>query len=197
MAAANSCPFSRISQFSNPSINFGGDPTGVDFDIDPLNSADAARSINNTAVALAGFRFPDADLDGMSDVWETVNGFQPSDPSDAAGDADMDGLSNRGEFEADSDPRNPDTDGDTFLDNVDALPRDPSESLDTDGDGIGNNADTDDDNDGVLDLEDDFPLDSRFSMASGGGSASSIPGVLLLFVSLYFRNRRPRQIRIQ
>jgi hypothetical protein len=32
--------------------------------------------------------------------------------------------------------------------------------LDTDGDGIGNNADPDDDNDGVLDDDDAFPLDS-------------------------------------
>ena len=39
------------------------------------------------------------------------------------------------------------------------LPLDPSESEDTDGDNIGNNADPDDDNDGVDDLSDVFPLD--------------------------------------
>ena len=38
------------------------------------------------------------------------------------------------------------------------MPNDPSESLDTDGDGIGNNADTDDDNDGVVDANDLCPL---------------------------------------
>ncbi len=43
---------------------------------------------------------------------------------------------------------------------VDAFPDDPSESLDTDGDGIGNNADTDDDGDGVNDGADAFPLDA-------------------------------------
>ena len=37
------------------------------------------------------------------------------------------------------------------LDGDDALPLDASESVDTDSDGIGNNADTDDDNDTVLD----------------------------------------------
>ena len=42
----------------------------------------------------------------------------------------------------------------------DAFPFDAAESLDTDGDGIGNNADTDDDNDGVADSEDAFPLDA-------------------------------------
>ena len=40
----------------------------------------------------------------------------------------------------------------------DAFPNDRSESIDTDGDGIGNNADTDDDNDGVEDVFDALPL---------------------------------------
>ena len=35
----------------------------------------------------------------------------------------------------------------------DAFPRDPSEWRDTDGDGIGDSADTDDDGDGYSDLE--------------------------------------------
>ena len=52
-----------------------------------------------------------------------------------------------------------DDDNDGVLDVNDALPLDASESVDTDGDGIGDNADSDDDNDGVLDSEDDFPLD--------------------------------------
>ena len=34
------------------------------------------------------------------------------------------------------------------------------EWFDTDSDGIGNNADTDDDRDGVSDTNDDFPIDS-------------------------------------
>jgi ELWxxDGT repeat protein len=45
----------------------------------------------------------------------------------------------------------PDTDGDGYPDSIDDFPFDPSEWLDTDGDGIGNNADTDDDNDGLDD----------------------------------------------
>ncbi len=53
-----------------------------------------------------------------------------------------------------------DSDGDGTPDNLDAFPLDPSETTDTDGDGVGNNADTDDDNDGVSDSEDAFPLDS-------------------------------------
>ena len=38
-----------------------------------------------------------------------------------------------------------------MLDSDDAFPTDPSEIVDTDGDGIGDNADTDDDGDGVAD----------------------------------------------
>jgi len=65
-----------------------------------------------------------------------------------------------------------DTDGDGFDDSVDAFPNDPTEWYDTDMDGIGNNADTDDDGDGipdtadnnndgdpVIDLYDPFPED--------------------------------------
>ena len=54
---------------------------------------------------------------------------------------------------------NEDTDGDGVLDIDDEFPNDPSESIDTDGDGIGDNADTDDDGDGVSDIDDEFPLD--------------------------------------
>ncbi len=57
-----------------------------------------------------------------------------------------------------------DSDGDGVLDADDAFPLDPNETVDTDGDGIGNNADTDDDNDGVLDTADAFPLDATESV---------------------------------
>ena len=53
-----------------------------------------------------------------------------------------------------------DDDADGVADTLDAFPRDANESGDTDGDGIGNNADTDDDGDGVLDLNDSFPQDA-------------------------------------
>ena len=44
-----------------------------------------------------------------------------------------------------------DDDDDGFLDTIDAFPNDSNEWLDTDGDGIGNNADKDDDDDGFED----------------------------------------------
>jgi hypothetical protein len=53
----------------------------------------------------------------------------------------------------------PDSDGDGTLDYLDAFPNDPSESLDTDGDGIGNNSDDDIDGDGALNGDDALPND--------------------------------------
>ena len=51
-----------------------------------------------------------------------------------------------------------DSDGDGFVDSEDDFPFDPTEWLDTDGDGVGNNADTDDDNDTLFDFQDPWPL---------------------------------------
>ena len=46
-----------------------------------------------------------------------------------------------------------DTDGDGYPDIIDAFLDDPNEWIDTDGDEIGNNADPDDDNDGISDID--------------------------------------------
>jgi len=56
-----------------------------------------------------------------------------------------------------------DSDSDGVNDDNDAFPDDPAESIDTDGDGIGNNSDTDDDNDGIADVDDAYPLDPTVS----------------------------------
>ena len=53
-------------------------------------------------------------------------------------------------------------------DTEDAFPLDQTESVDTDGDGIGNNADTDDDGDEVPDTEDAFPLDATEAYDADG-----------------------------
>ncbi len=65
-----------------------------------------------------------------------------------------------------------DADGDGVPDSEDAFPGDPNEWLDTDGDGIGDNADDDDDGDGVPDVSDDYPL-GRFADAAPGHWAFS------------------------
>ena len=53
-----------------------------------------------------------------------------------------------------------DCDGDTYIDSIDTFPADSTEWIDTDGDGLGNNADIDDDGDGVSDAYDWAPLNS-------------------------------------
>ena len=59
----------------------------------------------------------------MPDSFETANGFDPNDPSDGNEDADGDGLSNSAEFDAGTDPNDPDSDGDGLGDGAD---RDPN-----------------------------------------------------------------------
>ncbi|MFL2945112.1 MAG: hypothetical protein ACJZ33_03780, partial [Candidatus Poseidoniales archaeon] len=112
---------------------------------------------------IAGDVFP---LD--ENEWFDTDGDGTGNNADT--DDDNDGLDDT--TEASSDPvtnsTNPDTDGDGVCDgsvNVtindaqiciggpDELPTDPDETIDTDGDGIGNNGDTDDDNDGLSDDE--------------------------------------------
>ena len=62
----------------------------------------------------------------------------------------------------------PDIDRDGVPDMRDAFPSDPAEYLDTDGDGIGNYADSDSDGDGVDDDADGVPLD-RFEVVDRDG----------------------------
>ena len=86
-----------------------------------------------------------------------------------------------------------DSDQDGVTDSADAFPFDPTETVDTDGDGIGNNADTDDDNDGALDIYDAYPLDSSRSVveAKSRSSSGSVGGLLisLLLMLMLYRNK--------
>ena len=65
----------------------------------------------------------------------------------------------------DADPAiDTDTDGDGVVDLLDAFPTLVGETLDTDGDGVGNNTDSDDDGDGILDAKDAYPLVSLVAL---------------------------------
>lgn len=48
----------RVLQFSNPSVYYNGYATGISYELDPSRSAEAARSLNNTATKIAGLRSP-------------------------------------------------------------------------------------------------------------------------------------------
>ena len=59
-----------------------------------------------TATWTVGSAPSDTDGDGMPDAWETANGLNPSDNTDAARDSDGDTASNLDEYTAGTDPRN-------------------------------------------------------------------------------------------
>jgi hypothetical protein len=67
---------------------------------------------------IAFLAYPDGDRDLMADEWEITVALCPSDPADAAADADGDLLVNVDEFVAGTDPRRADTDGDLVPDSL-------------------------------------------------------------------------------
>jgi hypothetical protein len=135
------------------------------------NEADSFRAMALVDEDIASY-FPttlvsddqDTDNDNMTDTWEWENGLNGLIASDAVKDLDQDGWSNVQEFYAQTNPRDPqsfpvagigDSDNDGINDPEDVFPFDPNETLDTDEDKIGNNADLDDDGDN---MEDDFEI---------------------------------------
>jgi len=99
----------------------------------------------------------DFDQDGYTNMQEHMDGTDPINSRSGAAetdDLDGDGMLDRWEmlnFATLVRDGSEDFDGDSANDSVDAFPLDAAEWLDTDGDGVGNNADTDDDNDQVPD----------------------------------------------
>ena len=71
-----------------------------------------------------------------------------------------------------------DSDNDGLNDTADAFPYDANETLDTDGDGIGNNADADDDGDGIEDTIDNcqFVANPDQADADGDGVGTACDG---------------------
>ncbi len=131
-------------------------------DLDPallsgFSFEDESRVIN------MGF---DRDRDGMPTFFETENGLDPRNGSDASEDADGDGLSNLDEYRAGTNLRSADTDGDGLADGKEVREAGTNPlAADTDGDGIG-------------DAEDSAPLKSFIAefheerIALAGGKAA-------------------------
>ena len=131
----------------------------------------AYGSAYNTSTDINQFSDPDGDCEGLP------CGVAVGQPDGADAVASL----NATRFQvANFAQAKPDTDGDGFVDPVDALPEDASEQFDSDGDGTGDNADDDDDNDGVADLNDAFPYDpAEWADTDGdsvGDNADAFPG---------------------
>lgn len=84
--------------------------TAYGFSVRALDAA-GNRSAQSPIVAVKTRPLPppgpysDTDGDGLSDAWETAQGFNPNNAADADADTDGDGRSNLDEFLAGSDPR--------------------------------------------------------------------------------------------
>ena len=121
----------------------------------------------------------------MSDNYETDNGFDPNDPSDAAKDVDGDGITNVNEVAMGTDPKNADSDGDGQNDGREQNSgSDPSNSestfADADADGMSdsyetaNGFDPNDPNDATTDADGDGITNvSEVAMGTNPKSADS------------------------
>ncbi|NVJ66085.1 MAG: leucine-rich repeat domain-containing protein [Gammaproteobacteria bacterium] len=94
----------------------------INLEIDSNN--DGVFTVHDSYVASFYKTERDIDLDGLPDVWEQDNGLNLLDASDAAADADADGLTNSEEYHSGTNHLVSDTDGDGLLDGEDILPLD-------------------------------------------------------------------------
>ena len=120
------------------SCGIDSDEDGVDDDDDAFPD-DSTEWADTDGDGVGDNADTDDDDDGWSDQDEVACGSQLLDSGSVPADSDTDG---------ECDALDPDDDDDGVVDSDDAFPSNPTEWADTDGDGIGNNADGDDDGDG-------------------------------------------------
>lgn len=133
-------------------------PFDADSDDDGLG--DGIEDANRNGIVDAGETSPcsaDSDNDGLSDGLErgVVNPVLDPDGAGPSAGTDLAVFTPDTEPSSRTNPLNADSDGDSVADGLDLFPNDPAESADTDLDGIGNNADSDDDGDT---MPDDYEL---------------------------------------
>ena len=131
----------------------------------PNDGENSGLSLSSDDVTVVAADAPDADGDGVPDTTDSCSDTPIGEVVDVDGcsssqrDEDGDGVSDANDLcqstptaaTVDNDGCSDsqlDTDGDGFTNGEDAFPLDAGEQIDTDGDDIGDNADTDDDNDG-------------------------------------------------
>ena len=136
---------------------FNNDSVKIYTVIDSLNNVMEVDESNNIHFQLMPIAesLIDSDSDGLLDDLEKNTCTDPDNPDtdqdgiiDGAEDTDHDGLHDEGE----TDPCKADTDGDGINDGIDIFPNINTEWSDNDKDGIGDNSDEDDDNDGMPDI---------------------------------------------
>jgi len=125
-----------------------GDRVADDADAFPN---DSTESIDTDGDGIGNNSDPDDDDDGVPDITDAY----PLIGLNGLIDTDSDGIPNNCPANCISlgMVADDDDDGDGVSDENDALPLDAAETVDTDGDGIGNNGDTDDDGDSISDSD--------------------------------------------
>ncbi|TAA41715.1 thrombospondin type 3 repeat-containing protein [Corallincola spongiicola] len=144
----------------------------IDSDGDGVNDAedlfpnDPNETLDTDGDGVGNNSDDDDDGDGIPDITD----FYPLISLGGLTDSDLDGIPNdcNEACVALGMAADLDDDNDGVDDIADAFPVNPTETLDTDGDGVGNNSDSDDDNDGVADISDAFPLNANEQLDTDG-----------------------------
>lgn len=130
------------------------------------------------AVHIEGPSTTDTDSDGLDDAWERQHGLTVG-KKDAAEDPDNDSLTNKQEFDADTDPQNPDSDNDGLKDGAEVNENKTNpRQADTDGDGLsdGQEVNTSKTDPTKADTDGDgFTDPAEINQGSNPNSAASIP----------------------